>query len=110
MACEMTFRQGQTLLARQAEVKAALDRVKRYLAAGQVQIVIAPNGAVAIKGWTDRADLTDACTVRVLTAESSWELRKAIATAEARSGQRANLQANAMGHHSHDGGRSWDKH
>ena len=81
MACEMTFRQGQTLLARQAEVKAALDRVKRYLAAGQVQIVIAPNGAVAIKGWTDRADLTDACTVRVLTAESSWELRKAIATA-----------------------------
>lgn len=110
MACDVTLRQGQTFVQRAREVKEALDRVKRYLAAGQVKIVIAPNGAVALTGWKDRADLSDACTVRVLTAESSWELRKAIATAEAMSGRRANLQANAAGHHSHDGGRTWDRH
>lgn len=110
MACEARLRDGQTFLQRQAEVAAALARVKRYLAAGQVQVVIAPNGAVALKGWTDRADLSDACTVRALTAESSWELRKAIAKAEALGGRRANLQANAAGFHSHDGGKSWDRH
>jgi len=110
MACEARLRDGQTFVQRQAEVAAALARVKRYLAAGQVQVVIAPNGAVALKGWNDRADLSDACTIRALTVESSWELRQAIAKAEAMSGQRANLRANAAGFHSHDGGKSWDRH
>ncbi len=110
MACEARLRNGQTFIERQREVAEALARVKRYLAAGQVQVVIAPNGAVALKGWTDRADLSDACTVRALTAESSWELRKAIAAAEARSGQRANLQATISGWHSHTNGSTWERH
>ncbi len=110
MACEARLRQGQTLDQRGREIKEALDRLKRYLSSGQVQIVIAPNGAIGFKGWTDRADLSDACTVRVLTFESSWELREAIAKAAGVSGRRASLQATAAGHHTHDGGRTWDKH
>lgn len=111
MACETRRQEDQTIAARAAEVKAALERVKRHLAAGQVKIVIGPNGALALKGWKDRSDLTDACTIRALTAQKSWELRKAIATAEAMSGTKANVQATVSGGtHSHDGGRTWDKH
>lgn len=110
MPCDTVRRPNQSLIQRNAEVKAALDRLKRYIAAGQVRIVIAPNGAVGLAGWKDRDDVTDVCAIRCLQAEGSWELRQAIAKAEAMAGQKANLQATAAGWHSHDGGGSWSKH
>lgn len=110
MACFTVTKAGQSLAERGAQVKAALERLKRYIAAGQVQIVIAPNGAVGLSGWKDRDDVTDVCAVRTLSAEGSWELRQAIARAEARTGKKADLQATAQGWHSHDGGRTWGRH
>ena len=110
MPCDTVRREGQTLVERNREVKAALDRLKRYIAAGQVKIVLAPNGAIGLANWKDRDGITDVCAVRTLSAEGSWELRQAIVKAEAMQGQRASLQATAAGFHTHDGGRTWSKH
>lgn len=110
MACFTVTRSGQTFEQRSKEVKAALDRLRRYIAAGQVQIVIAPNGAVGLSGWKDRDDVTDVCAVRTLSAEGSWELRQAVARIEARTGRRADMQATAQGWHSHDDGQTWGRH
>ncbi len=110
MACFTMTKPNQTLAERSKEVGAALARLKGYIAAGKVQIVIAPNGAIGLSGWKDRDDVTDVCAVRTLTAEGSWELRQAIAKAEARVGRRVNLQATAAGWHSHDGGKTWGRH
>lgn len=110
MACFSVTRSGQTLAERNKEVEAALARLKRYIAAGQVKIVIAPNGAVGLSGWKDRDDVTDVCAVRTLSAEGSWELRQAIAKAEALQGRKANLQATSAGWHSHDDGKTWGRH
>lgn len=109
MACDTRLRAGQSLQQRAAEVKAALDKLRRALTARGVQIAIAQNGAVAFNGWSaaDRAGVSDACAYRVLAAEGSWELRQAVARAEAAQGRRVNPQAVAAGHHSHDGGRTW---
>ncbi len=110
MACYTALKPDQTLAQRTAEIDAALKRLKRYLMTGQVQIKIAPNGAVGFAGWKDRDDLTDVCTVRSLSAEGSWEFRQALAKAEIMQGRRANLQASAAGWHTHDAGKTWSKH
>lgn len=109
MACFTITRNGQSFEARSKEVAAALARLKRYIAAGQVKIVIAPNGAVGLAGWKDRDDVTDVCAIRTLSAEGSWELRQAIAKAEATTGRKANLAATAAGWHTHDG-KTWGRH
>ncbi len=106
MACYTVLKENQTLAQRSAEVAASLARLKRYIAAGQVQIKIAPNGAIGLAGWKDRDDLTDVCAVRTLMAQGSWELRQAIVKAEAMQGRRVNLQATAAGWHTHDGGKT----
>jgi hypothetical protein len=110
MACDTTVRQGQTLAQRASEVEAALRKLRADLLTGRVQIKIAPNGAIAFVGWADRADLTDACTFRVLSFQNAPELRTAVARAEAMQGRKVNPRAVQAGHHSHDGGRSWQKH
>lgn len=110
MACFTMTKPNQTLVERSKEVAASLARLRRYIAAGQVQIVIGPNGAIGLNGWKDRDDVTDVCAVRTLTAEGSWELRQAIAKAEAMTGRRVNMQATAAGWHSHDGGKTWGRH
>jgi len=107
MPCDTVRREGQSLVERSKEVKRSLERLKRYVAAGQVKIVIGPNGAIGLANWKDRDGITDVCAVRTLSAEGSWELRQAIVKAEAMSGQKANLQATAAGWHTHDGGKSW---
>jgi len=107
MACFTVTKPNQTLAQRNAEVASALQRLRRYIAAGQVKIVLAPNGAVGLSGWKDRDDVTDVCAIRTLSAEGSWELRQAIARAEAMTGRKANLQATSAGFHTHDGGRTW---
>lgn len=110
MACDTVLKPGQTLALRMAEVKRALDRLKRYLSTGSVKVQIGPNGAITFAGFSDRDGLSDACIYRSLTAENSWELRQAVARAEAQSGRKVNARAIAAGFHSHDGGKSWDRH
>ena len=109
MACDTVRSVGQSLAAREAEVKGALRRLEQALAAGQARVVVGPTGAVAFQAWADRAGLSDACAYRVLTVEGSWILRQAVARAEAMGGRKVNTQAVAAGHHSHDGGRTWGR-
>lgn len=96
--------------ARKREVKAALDRLERYLQTGSVRIQISPQGAVAFQGWRDRDRVTDVCAYRTLMLKNSWPLKQAIARAEAMSGRKVNQRAVAAGVHSHDGGQTWSAH
>jgi hypothetical protein len=107
MPCDTTLRKEQTLVDRNAEIKRALARLEASLKAGRVSAVIGPTGAVALKGWTDRDDITDVCAIRTLQASNSWELRQAIAKAEMQSGRKMNPNAVAAGHHMH--GDKWHK-
>ncbi len=111
MPCDTRLREGQSLVARMAEVKSTLAKLERALTAGTVRVSIGPNGAVAFSGWStqDRTDVSDVCAYRTLTAANSWALRQAVAKAEAMSGRKVNAQAVAAGVHSHDGGGSWHK-
>lgn len=110
MACD-TYRSTpeQTLAQRMAEVDAAIKRLGQALASGTASVKIGPTGAVAFVGWTDSRGVTDACAYRSLSVTGSWELRQAVAKAEALAGRKVNPQAVAAGHHSHDGGGSWHK-
>jgi len=110
MACESMRRPGQSLTERINEVKRAMSRLEAQIAAGKVRVNIAPNGAIAFAGWTDRDGVTDACAYRTLSASNSVPLRMAVTRAEGMSGRRVNANAVAAGHHSHDGGHTWEKH
>jgi hypothetical protein len=110
MACDTMRKPNQTIAQRATEVEKALRKLKADLLSGRVQVKIAPNGAITFANWGEREGLTDACAYRVLTFQNSGELRSAIARAEAMSGRKVNPRAIAAGHHSHDGGRTWDKH
>jgi hypothetical protein len=110
MACDTMTRPNQTIQERASEVETALRKLKADLLTGRVQVKIAANGAIAFAAWGERSGLTDACAYRLLTFQNSGELRSAIARAESASGRRVNPRAVAAGHHSHDGGKTWDKH
>lgn len=102
MPCD-TIREPVPLM----QMAKALDRLQAALAAGSVSVVVGANGAVAFKGWQDRAGLSDLCAYRKLAARQSPELRKAIARAEAIAGRKVDARQVAAGTHSHDGGKSW---
>ncbi len=110
MACESMRQPGQSLQERIDQVRKAIQRLEAAIRAGQVKLAIAPNGAVAFQGWKDRDNVTDACAYRTLSASNSVSLRQAVMRAEAMSGRRVNVNAIAAGHHSHDGGKTWDRH
>lgn len=110
MACETMRKPGQSLQDRMDQVRRALSRLEAQLTQGRVKVTIAPNGAVAFQGWTDRDDVSDVCAYRSLTATGSSALRMAVTRAESMSGRRVNATAVAAGHHSHDGGRTWERH
>lgn len=110
MACESMRKPGQSLQARIDEVRKAMKRLEAQIAAGRVKIAIAPNGAVAFTGWADRDSVTDACAYRTLSAANSIPLRQAVMRAEAMTGRKVNARAVAEGHHSHDGGKTWERH
>lgn len=110
MACETMRQPGQSLSERIDQVKKALTRLEQQIQASRVKIGIGPNGAVVFQGWKDRDNVTDACAFRSLTASNSWILRQAVMRAEAMSGRKVNARAVAEGHHSHDGGHTWEKH
>jgi hypothetical protein len=96
---------------RERQITDALRRLERALTQGDVKVTIGPQGAAAFTGWKDqdRAGLGDACALRALTAEGSFALRKAMATAEARSGKKWVQSTMAAGVHSHDGGQTWGR-
>ena len=111
MPCDTRLRAGQTLSQRVKAIDAALKRLEQYLTTGKTSIVIAPNGAIALKGWTaeDRDDVTDVCAYRTLASQNSWALRQAVAKAEALQGRKVNTKTIAAGVHSHDGGGTFHK-
>lgn len=111
MPCDSTLRDGQTLAARNEEIKRALAKLEAELNLGRVGVKIAPNGAIAFTGWAagDRRDVSDVCAYRTLSAQGSFALRQAIQRAEAQQSRKVNPQAVASGHHSHDGGGTWHK-
>lgn len=111
MPCDTNLKPNQTLADRNDQIKKSLTRLEAALTQGNVKVRIAPNGAVAFEGWrpTDRDDVTDVCAYRTLAAQGSFALRTAIARAEAMQGRKVNPHAVAAGHHSHDGGRTWNK-
>lgn len=88
----------------------ALERLRKALATGTASVVVGPNGGVAFRGWPgERGMLFDLCAYRKLLASNSPELRRALAKAEAMSGQKVNQATIAAGVHSHDGGQTWGK-
>jgi hypothetical protein len=107
MPCDTRLRNNQSLEDRNREIKKALAKLEADLRAKRIQVMIANNGGITFQGWKDRADISDACAYRVLTAEGSWELRQAVARAEAMSGKKVNVNAVGQGLHSHDGGKTW---
>lgn len=109
MPCDTVLREGVTLEQRIKAIDVALKRLEQYLQTGKATISIAPNGAIAFKGWqgAERDDVTDVCAYRTLAASNSWALRQAIARAEATQGRKVNPKAIIGGHHSHDGGKTW---
>ena len=109
MPCVSTPAKGQTLAQRMNQVSRALKRLEKALGQGAVSVKVGPSGAVVLTGWGDRDGISDVCAYRALTAEGSWELRRAVARAEATGGRRINPQAIAAGVHSHDGGHTWGR-
>lgn len=112
MACETRLRDGQTLAARFEETRKAIAKLEQALKEGKVKVGIGPNGAVLFAQWgkADRSDVSDVCAYRTLTAASSWALKQAVAKAEQMTGRKVNPLAVAQGCHSHDNGKTWEKH
>lgn len=113
MSCDTRLPAGKSPVQRAREVALALEKLEKSLKNRTASVVIDPRtGALAFRGWdgANRDGVTDACAYRRLTAKSSWELRQAVARAEAVSGRQVNERAIAAGVHSHDGGGSWGKH
>lgn len=107
MACAGMLAPNQTLAQRMAEVDGKLKTLATSIGSGIVRIGIGANGAIVFSNWNDRAGLSDACAYRALSLSGSWELRQAVARAEAMTGRKINANAVASGVHSHDGGRTF---
>ena len=88
---------------------AALDALKKGLAAKTVTVALGPNGSLAFKGWGSPL-YADLCAYRKLLSENFAPLRQAIARAEVLAGRKLNPAAVASGTHSHDGGATWSQH
>ncbi len=111
MACDTIRVPGQTRQQREAEITTAVKRLAAALASGAVTLRVGPRGAIVIVGWTtDNRGITDACALRSLQLSHGWELRKALAKAEAAAGRKADMRMVAAGWHSHDSGQTWGKH
>lgn len=104
-----TSQPNMTPSARQLQ-QAALARLDSAIARGSVRVVIGREGAIAFRGWQDREGISDLCAYRALAASNSPSLRRAIARAEAISGNKLNARAIASGTHSHDGGATFHPH
>jgi hypothetical protein len=111
MPCDTRLKRRQTIQQRAAEVRSVTERVSQGLTAGRIKAKVGPQGAIAFLGLTDeeRDGVTDACVYRRLMVTGSALARAKIAQAEQMAGRTVDKQALAQGHHSHDGGVSWDR-
>lgn len=109
MPCDTRLKPRQTVQQRIVEVRAAVEKLSRGLAAGRIKPKIGPQGAIAFTDWLDseRDGVTDACAYRRLMVSGSALAKAAITRAEQLAGRTVDRQALAQGHHSHDGGRTW---
>lgn len=107
MACDTKLKAGQSIQQRAEEVRAAVERLSRALASGQVKAVVGSNGGIAFQGFDDRDGVTDACAYRRLMVSGSALAKAKLAQAEALAGRSVNRQAIGQGLHSHDGGKTW---
>lgn len=112
MPCDTRLKPRQTISQRKAEVKAAVEKAEKALAAGRVKAVIGPQGAVAFTGLTDadRDGVTDACLYRQLMTGGGAMAKLALQRAEVLSGRKVDARMVAVGAHSHDGGATWHSH
>jgi hypothetical protein len=110
MPCDTRLKPKQTIQQRAEEVRTAVAKLARLIAGGLVKVKVGPQGAVAFDGFneTDRDGVTDACAYRRLMVTGSPMARQAIARAEQFAGRSIDRQALAHGHHSHDGGKTWN--
>ena len=109
MPCDSRRKQNQTAAQRKTEVRAAVRRIDKLIAAKQIGVKVGPQGAVTFTGLPDtvRDGLTDVCIYRMLTRTGSAAARMAIARAEQLAGRAVDRKVIAAGVHSHDGGQSW---
>jgi hypothetical protein len=112
MPCDRKLKPRQTIQQRAEEIRGVVAKVASGLAAGRIKAKIGPQGSIAFDGLTeaDRDGVTDACAYRRLLTSGSAMALQAIARAEALAGRSIDRQAVAVGHHSHDGGRTWHDH
>lgn len=109
MPCDTKLKPQQTIQQRAVEVRRAVERLAKDLAAGRVRAKVGPQGAIAFEGWgvLERDGVTDACAYRRLMVTGSALAKAAVAKAEQLAGRTVDRKALAAGHHSHDGGRTW---
>jgi hypothetical protein len=112
MPCDRTFKRGQTISQRKAEVNAVVNRVVAGLLTGKVKAKIGPQGALAFIGLDDnvRDDVSDACIYRAIQRSGSSLAMAQIAKAEAMAGRPVSALAMGQGAHSHDNGVTWHSH
>jgi hypothetical protein len=109
MPCDTVFRRGQTVTVRKAEVKKVIDTVSQGLARGRIKPKISPKGGITFDGLTvaERDDVTDACIYRLIMSTGSALARHMIVKAEQQAGRTVDRAVVNAGHHSHDGGATW---
>lgn len=107
MPCDTRIPEGMTAEQRAEQIRKALEGLEAQLATGEASLKVAPNGGVVFSGWSNRSGVNDACAFRAFQQANSFELRRALATAEAQAGRKVDAHAIGHGLHSHDGGNTW---
>lgn len=112
MACEGTRRRRQTLKQRISEVETVVKKVETGIVSGRIKVKVGKQGAVAFDGLTEqeRDEVSDACIYRRVMVSGSALARAAVARAEQMAGVGVNRQVIGSGVHSHDGGKTWERH
>ena len=113
MACE-TYRSTpqQTPQERADEIRRAVAGLDQALRMRTIKPVVGEQGAITFAGWTNenRKFVTDACAYRRIMATGSALARAEIVRAEQLAGRTVDRNVVGQGVHSHDGGKTWDKH
>lgn len=109
MACDTQLKARQSIQQRAEEVRRVVDLVSKRITARLVKVRVGPQGAVAFDGLAaeERDGVSDACIYRRIMVSGSALARAAIARAEQLAGRSVDRKVIAQGHHSHDGGASW---
>lgn len=112
MPCDTRLKAKQTISERADEVRRVVARVDVLLLSRRVRPKIGPQGAIAFEGLSDieRDGVTDACIYRRIMATGSSLAKAEIARAEQIAGRSIDRRVIGQGIHSHDHGKTWEKH